>query len=58
MIFGAFGIGFFVYGRKQKAVMPLFSGIALFVFPAFIPNIYLMIITGCVLMALPYYFRL
>ena len=58
MTFGALGIGFFVYGRKQKAVVPLFSGIALFVFPAFIPNIYLMLLVGCVLCALPYFFRL
>ena len=30
MLFGAIGFGFLLYGQKQKAVVPLCVGIALF----------------------------
>jgi len=39
MLFGAVGLGFFAYGKKQKAVVPLFTGVALFIFPYFISNV-------------------
>ena len=55
MIFGSFGLGFFVYGKKQKAVIPLFSGIGLIVFPYFISNIYILVVAGIVLIALPFF---
>jgi hypothetical protein len=55
VLFGALGIGFFTYGRKQKAVVPLINGIALFVFPYFISNVYMLVIVGAVLVALPYF---
>ncbi|MBU1568203.1 MAG: hypothetical protein KJ630_21590 [Proteobacteria bacterium] len=29
VIFGSIGLGYFVYGKKQRAVIPLFSGIGL-----------------------------
>lgn len=58
MIFGSIGLGFFVYGRKQKAVVPLFTGIALFVFPYFVPNITVLLLVGATLVALPYFVRL
>jgi hypothetical protein len=58
MLFGAIGIGFFVYGKKQKAVVPLFTGIALFVFPYFLSNVYLLVAVGAVLVALPYFIRI
>ena len=58
MIFGAIGLGFFVYGKKQKAVVPLLSGISLFIFPYFVTNSYLLVLVGAALMALPYFVRL
>jgi hypothetical protein len=57
MLFGSIGVGFFVYGKKQKVVMPLVTGIALLIFPYFIPNVYFMVIVGVALLALPYFFR-
>jgi len=54
VLFGSFGIGFFVYGKKQKAVLPLLSGIGLMVIPYVISNIYLLILAGVVLAALPF----
>jgi hypothetical protein len=55
VLFGALGLGFFTYGRSQKSVIPLMAGIALFVVPYFISNVYLLVIAGAALVALPYY---
>ncbi len=58
MLFGAVGLGFFTYGKKQKAAVPLVTGIALFIFPYFISNVYLLVMIGLVLVALPYFIRI
>jgi hypothetical protein len=58
VVFGSIGLGFFIYGRKQQAVVPLVVGIALFVVPYVIPNLYLLLLAGVVLVALPYFVRL
>ena len=58
MLFGAIGLGFFTYGRKQKAVAPLVTGIALFIFPYFISNVYALVIVGFALVVLPYFVRI
>ena len=58
MLFGIIGFAYFTYGRKQAAVMPLVVGIALMVFPYFVPNVYLLVIVGIVLMVLPYFVQL
>ncbi|MFH2047465.1 MAG: hypothetical protein ABIK92_20235 [Pseudomonadota bacterium] len=58
LIFGSIGLGFFVYGKKQKAVIPLFSGIGLMVIPYFISNIFILVVSGIVLIALPYFIRI
>ncbi len=57
-VFGVIGLGFFVYGKKQKAVVPLFTGVALFIVPHFISNVYTLIVAGVILVALPYFVRL
>ena len=54
VIFGSIGLGFFVYGKKQKAIIPFISGIGLMVIPYFISNVFILIITGIVLVALPF----
>lgn len=58
MLFGAIGLGFFTYGRKQKAIIPLLSGIGLFVFPYFVSNVLLMVLTGIAFVALPFVVRI
>jgi predicted membrane protein len=58
VVFGSIGLGFFIYGRKQQAVVPLVVGIALFVVPYVIANLYLLLLAGVVLVALPYFVRL
>lgn len=57
MMFGAIGTGFFIYGKKQSAFVPLATGLLLCVFPYFITNIYLMLLVGFILMAVPYFFK-
>jgi hypothetical protein len=57
LLFGSIGLGFFVYGKRQRAVMPLVCGLALMAFPYFVSNTFLLIIIGLALMALPYFFR-
>ncbi len=58
MVFGAIGLGFFTYGKRQKAAVPLCTGIALFMFPYFISNVYMLVIVGVLLVALPYFMRI
>lgn len=58
VIFGSIGLGFFIYGKRQKSVVPLLAGIALCVFPYFISNVYVLVLIGIALMAVPYLVRL
>ena len=58
MLFGAIGLGFFTYGKKQKAVVPLSVGVALFVIPYVMPNVWMLVIAGVVLVAIPYFVRI
>jgi hypothetical protein len=58
LLFGLIGFGFFLYGKKQKAVVPLITGIALCVVPYFIANIYVLVIIGVILMAIPFLVRI
>lgn len=58
VIFGSVGLGFFIYGRKQQAVVPLVVGIALFVVPYFVSNLYYLVLAGLLLVALPYFLRI
>lgn len=58
VIFGAIGFGFALYGRRQKAVIPLVAGIGLIVIPYFIVNVYVLVVAGIALMAVPYFIRM
>jgi len=58
LVFGCIGFGFFMYGRNQRASVPLVCGVLLMVVPYFIPNTAALIIVGVVLMAVPYFVRL
>lgn len=58
MLFGSIGLGFLIYGRKQRAVVPLVCGLALMVFPYFISNSVLLVVIGVALMTIPYFLRL
>jgi hypothetical protein len=54
IITGAFGLAYFVYGKKQAEMVFLVSGIGLMVYPYLFSNMALLIILGLVLLALPF----
>jgi len=58
ILFGSVGLGFFVYGKKQKAVVPLVCGLALMATPYFISNTMLLVGVGAVLAVVPYFVRI
>lgn len=58
LVFSCIGIGFFLYGKNQRAPVPLVCGLLLMVYPYFVSNIALLIVIGVVLMAIPYFVRL
>lgn len=57
LLFGTFGMAYFVYGKKQGAFIPLFTGLALMAFPYFVGNTILMVIIGLALCILPFVWR-
>ena len=57
VLFSGIGLGFFTYGRKQKAVVPLLVGIALCVMPYFITTTMALVIASVVFLAIPYFLR-
>jgi predicted membrane protein len=58
LLFGSIGLAFFMYGRKQRAVVPLVCGLALMVFPYFVTNTVLLVLIGVALMTIPYFLKL
>ena len=58
LIFGSIGLGYFVYGKKQRSVVPLVCGLGLMVFPYFVSNTVVLVIVGLLLSAIPYFVRL
>jgi len=57
MLFGAIGLGFFTYGKRQRKAVPLVCGVTLFIFPYFISNVYILILIGAGIVVLPYFIR-
>jgi len=57
VVFGSVGLGYFVYGKKQRAVVPLVCGVALMVVPYFVSNSWLLVGLGVVIAAVPYFVR-
>jgi len=58
LLFSSIGLGFLVYGGRQKAPVPLACGVGLIMLPYFVSNILLLIAAGLALMAAPYFVRL
>jgi hypothetical protein len=57
MLFGSIGLGFFIYGKKQQAMVPLICGVALMVFPYFVTGTAWLLIIGAALIAIPYFVK-
>ena len=58
LLFSSIGLGFFLYGKKQRAVVPLVCGLVLMIYPYFIPNVMVLVAIGVVLIAVPYFLKL
>ena len=54
IVFGAIGLGYFIYGRKQRRAMPFIAGGALIVFPYFVDGALFTVLFGAMLMAVPF----
>ena len=57
MLFGAIGVGYFIYGKRQSALVPLVCGLLLMIFPYFFSSAWALVLVGAVLMAIPYFLR-
>ncbi|WP_353572941.1 hypothetical protein [Candidatus Albibeggiatoa sp. nov. BB20] len=58
VLFNGIGIGYFIYGKKQKAIVPLCTGLALFVFPYFVSSVAMLLVVGIVLVSIPYFIKI
>lgn len=58
LLFSSIGLGYFLYGRKQRRGVPLVCGIVLMVYPYFISNLAVLVGVGAVVAAIPYFLRL
>ncbi len=57
VFFSAAGLGYFVYGRRQQAIIPLVCGLVLMIYPYFITNLLVLVLIGALLMLLPWFAR-
>lgn len=58
LLFGAIGLGFLVYARRERSPVPLVAGLALSIYPFFVSNTLWLVVIGVVLTAAPYFIRL
>jgi hypothetical protein len=56
-LFSSIGLGFFLYGRQQRNVVPLLCGLALMIYPYFVPNAVVLVLIGIALTAIPFFLR-
>ena len=57
LMFGIVGIAAFRYGKKSALLMPMILGIALMIFPYFVPETWLIYAIGCALTFAVWFFR-
>jgi hypothetical protein len=53
IVFSSIGMGYFIYGKKQKRKIIYYTGVGLFVYPYFVTAVPAMIATGIALMFAP-----
>lgn len=58
VIFGAIGMGYCVYGRRQQSLVPFLCGLLLMAVPYVISNVAALVGAGVVLAALPFFISL
>lgn len=57
VFFGALGAGYVMYGRKQHALPPFLSGVALIVFPYLVTGALMTLLVGATIAVVPYFWR-
>jgi hypothetical protein len=57
VLFGSIGLGYLVYGRRQRRGIALLSGVVLCAFPYVVSNVFLMILIAIIFMALPFFIK-
>ncbi|MES3007917.1 MAG: hypothetical protein V4751_09120 [Pseudomonadota bacterium] len=58
VLFSSIGVGYFIYGKKQNATVPLVCGIALMIIPYFFTSVMALVMVCAALIAVPYFIRL
>src|SRR6266704_1714632 len=58
VLFSAIGAGYVLYGRRQRQVVPLLTGLALCVYPYFLAKGFALVVVGLLLTAVPWFLRL
>lgn len=57
MLFGAIGFGYLLYAHRQRAVLPMVSGVALLVLPYLLNNLWLLVALSLAAMLAPLFIR-
>jgi len=57
VLYGAVGLGYFMYGKRQKMLVPLICGLGLMGFPYFVSDATMLVVIGCVLLGLPFFVK-
>ncbi|WP_343580607.1 amino acid transport protein [Acinetobacter sp.] len=57
VIFSSIGLGYFLYGKKQKMTVPLVCGLVLMFFTYLIESTALISMIGIILSVIPYFLR-
>ncbi len=58
VLLSSIGAGYALYGRKQRQVVPLLTGLALCVSPYFVSNGYALVGVGLLLTVVPWVLRI
>ena len=54
VLVGSIGLGLFVYGKRQRRVPHLLTGLVLMIYPYFVPSVALMLVIAAGLLGLLY----
>jgi len=54
LLAGAFGVAYFVYGKRQTKLTPMLAGVGLCVYPYFIDSDVWLCVVGLLLLAAPF----
>ncbi len=57
ILFGSFGLGYFIYGKKQKKAVALGCGVVLLVCPYIVTETIPLVMLGLLVMAIPFVVR-